>query len=265
MGSITDYLENKLALHVFTASAYSHVATVYLALATADPTDAATGASMNECANANGYARKAITFGAAASRRTTQSGDVTFDAATGAGWGTVSHWAVVDTDTYGSGNVLAHGAFAVAKTIAAGNTPSVASGQIYVEWSTGGLSTYLANALLDFAFRNVDYARPSTYIALTTATIGDADTGSTITEPSGNAYARHQVTGWTVTASVADNTGAEAFTAASGSWGTIVAACLIDALTTGNLLTYDNGVADQAVGNGDTVQFGAGAFDNTFS
>ena len=30
-------------------------------------------------------------------------------------------------------------------------------------------------------------------------------------------------------------------------WGTVVAACLCDALTLGNLLTYDNGVADQAV------------------
>ena len=50
MGSLSDYAELELLDHVFNA-AYSPVATVYLALCTADPTDAGTGASMNECAS----------------------------------------------------------------------------------------------------------------------------------------------------------------------------------------------------------------------
>ena len=60
MGSLSDLAEGVLLDHVCN-SAYSHAATVYLALCTADPTDAGTGASMNECADANGYPRKAIT------------------------------------------------------------------------------------------------------------------------------------------------------------------------------------------------------------
>ncbi len=39
MGSLSDYAENELLDHLFNA-AYSPVATVYLALCTADPTDA---------------------------------------------------------------------------------------------------------------------------------------------------------------------------------------------------------------------------------
>src|SRR5438105_15425163 len=127
MGSLSNYGENALLKHLTTEAAYSPATTLYLALATADPTDAATGASMNEVANSGSYARTAIAFGAAASRRITQNAAVTYPTASGS-WGTVSHWAIVDSNTYGSGNVLAYGSFAVAKSIVSGNTPTVASG-----------------------------------------------------------------------------------------------------------------------------------------
>ena len=65
MGSFSNYLEDELVDHICNA-AYTPPAAVYVALATADPTDAGTGASMSEVANTNGYARTAITFGAAA-------------------------------------------------------------------------------------------------------------------------------------------------------------------------------------------------------
>src|SRR5689334_21871545 len=111
MGSLSNYGENALVKHLFLEAAYSPAATLYLALATADPTEAATGASMNEVANSGSYARTAITFGAASSRRVTQSADVTFPTASGS-WGTVTHWAIVDSGTHGAGNVLSYGALA---------------------------------------------------------------------------------------------------------------------------------------------------------
>ena len=61
----------------------------YVALCTADPTDAGTGASMNEVANSNNYAREAITFAAASSRRVTQSGNIEMNEASGS-WGTIT-------------------------------------------------------------------------------------------------------------------------------------------------------------------------------
>jgi len=267
MGSLTNYAELELLDHVFN-TAYTPAATVYLALATADPTDAATGASMNECVNLNGYARKAISFGLAASRKITQDAVVTYDQATGS-WGTASHWAITDSGTYGAGNVLACGAFVTSKTIVSGNTPSVASGEIYVEYSAGEISTYLANKLLDLMFDNTVYSAPATYVGLTTATVADSDTGSTITEVSGGSYARKQVNvnggaspTWDLASGgLVDNTHDITFTTSTASWGTLESVVIIDALTAGNLLFYDNAMTNQAVASGDTVKFAIGDLD----
>lgn len=271
MGSVTNYLEDELMDHVFNAS-WTAPTTLYLALATADPTDAATGASMNEVANSGAYARTAITVGAAASRRVTQDAVVTFAEATGS-WGTVTHWAIVDSATYGAGNALAHGAFSASKSITSGNTASVATSEIYIEFSAGGISDYLANKLLDLAFNNTAYTSPSTYIGLTTATISDSDTGSSITEVSGGSYARVQVNinggsspTWDLASSgVVDNTHDVSFTEATASWGTVTSMAICDASSAGNLLFYDNAVTDQAVNSGDTVRFTAGNLDITMT
>jgi hypothetical protein len=267
MGSLSDYSELELLDHVFNA-AYSPAATVYLALCTADPTDAGTGASMNECADSGSYARKAITFGAANARSIAQSGTVTFDAATGS-WGTASHWAIVDSGTHGAGNMLAHGSLSESKSIVSGNTPSVASGQVTVSFSAGEISTYLANKLLDLMFRNQAYSKPATHVALAVSALADADTDITAKECSGTSYARVQVNinggsspTWDLAASGAlDNTHAITFPAAGGSWSTIVGVGICDAASGGNLLFYDNAMADQAVGTGDTVSFAIGALD----
>jgi len=267
MGSLTDYAENAWLNHLCGTS-YSPVATVYVALATADPTDAATGASMSEVANSGSYARTAVTFGVASSRQVAQSGTVTFPASTGA-WGTLTHWAILDTATYGSGNVLAHGALSSSVAVVSGNTVSIASGQITISanaGSTAGFTSYVVHKLLDLMFRNTAYTQPATYVALATATMSDSST--TPTEPSGNNYSRllaNKAGGaspaWaTIASGATNNANALTFATPSGSWGTVVAAALCDASTSGNILVYDNGITDQAVGNGDTVQFAASAF-----
>lgn len=269
MGTLSDFAENAVVKHLTKEAAYSPAATVYLALCTADPTDAATGASMNEVADSNNYARTAITFGAATSRRVTQSGTVTFPQASGA-WGIVTHWAVVTSGTHGSGDVLASGALSVSKSVVNGNTPSVASGEVWVEITANtGLSDYAANGLLDRMFRNQAFTIAANYLAVATATLSDSTTGSTATEPSGNNYSRLAINAsggaspaWEA---ASNNTvqNAHAFTmpTPSGSWGTIVAAFIADASTAGNVLMYDNAITDQAVASGDTVQYAAGALD----
>lgn len=270
MGSLTDHSEAELLDHVCNA-AYSPVATVYLALATADPTDAATGGAFNECADSGSYARTAITFAAPATRKVTQTGAVTFPEATGA-WGTVSHWAVVDNSAHGAGNVLAHGAFTESKSIVSGNTPSVATTEVYVEFSANEISTTLAENLLDLMFRNQAYAAPDTYVALTTVIVTDGMTGSTITEPGAGAYARVQVNinggaspTWDLAAGTTptevENTHDIEFPTATASWGTITSVAICSASTAGDLLFYDNDMGDQAVGNGDTAKFVAQALD----
>jgi hypothetical protein len=272
---MTNFAETELLDHVYNA-AYSAAAAIYLCLCTADPTDAATGASMSEVADLYSYQRTAITFGAAASRVITQNADVDFPAASGGSWGTVTHWAICDNQTHGSGNVLAAGAFAASKTINDGNTPSVVSAEINVTISADEVSDYLALNWLDLMFRNQVFAAPATHVALCTATVADNNTGTTITEPGAGAYAREQVNvnggaspTWDVAVegdpSYVDNTHAVAFTTATASWGTIVAVAVCDAATVGNLLMYDNAMADQAVGDGDTAEFAIGVLDAQLS
>lgn len=271
MGSLTNFAEMELLDHICLTS-YTPASNVYVALCTADPTDAATGGSMNECANSNNYARAAVTFGAAASRMISNSGAVTFNQATGGGWGTVSHWAIVTSNTYGSGDVLAYGAFSASKVVNEGNTPSIADGEIDISFNANELSNYAANGALDFMFRNQSFTVSANHVALCTATIADGDTGSSITEPGSGAYARKQVNAnggaapdWDVAVSgdpsYVDNNDEIAFPTATGDWGTIVAVALCDASTAGNLLFYDNDMTDQAVNNGDTAKFPAGDLD----
>lgn len=268
MGSLSDFSENALLNHIC-GTAYTPPAAVYLALCTADPTDAGTGASMNEVANSGAYARKAITFGAAASRVVTQSATVTFDQATG-GWGTITHYAIVDSATHGAGNLLAYGALGTAKSVVSGNTPSVVSGQVTVAFSTGAMGTAVANKLLDLMFRNTAYSQPSTYVALTTATLSDSSDAGSMSEVSGGSYARVLVNkaggaspAWNSVASGAtDNANAVTFATASASWGTVVAAAIVSSVSgAGDVIFWDNGVTDQLVGSGDSVQFAAGAID----
>lgn len=270
MGSITNSLEQDLLDHILNKVAYTNPAAIYLCLCTADPTDAATGASMSEVANTNGYVRTAITFAAAATRSIDQSASVDFPQASGGGWGTVTHWCIVDNNTYGSGQAMAHGAFTASKTINDGDTPSVAASEIDVTVSAGEVSNYLANIILDFAFRDQAFVSPATYVGLATATIDDTDTGSTITEVSGGSYARklvNEATGgapeWdpatSADPSVVDNSDEIALITATGDWGTVTSWFISPAATLDEILFYDNDVTDKAVNNGDTAKFAADA------
>lgn len=266
MGSITDFLEGELLDHVFNA-AYTPPTTVYLALFESDPLDAGSG---TETAYTS-YARQAITFSAASSRSIAQSGSISFPANGGTSVN-LTHWGVFDAATVG--NLMAHGALTATKTINNGDTPSVASGEVTISVSAGEVSNYLANLFLDFAFRNQAFSAPATYVALTTATIADSDTGTSITEPAGGSYARKQVNvnggaspTWDLASgtspTLVDNTHQIDMPTATASWGTVVAVAICDAATLGNLLFYDNAMTDSAVDNGDTASFAVGALDIT--
>jgi len=270
MGSLTNFAENAMVNHVSTSIAYTPAATVYLAFATADPGEAATGASMSEVANANGYARTAITFGAAAARRVTQSGAVTFPEATG-GWGTVTHWAVVTSATYGAGDCLAYGALNASFTVVAGNIRTVPTANVYVEITAStGPSNYVANGFLDRMFRNQVFTVSANWVGLTTATVVDSNTGSTITEVSGGSYARVEINeaggaspSWTtISGGATQNEEDVVFPDPTGSWGTITSMVICDASTLGNLLWYGNDVVDQLVGVETTaILFAVGDLD----
>lgn len=274
MGSLTNFAETEIMDHIFNGSdgggsIYTPPATVYLSLHTGDPTD--TGSMAAECTGTN-YIRKAIAFSAAATRAIVQNGVVTFDQAGGA-WGTITHWGICNQEAAG-GSMLAYGAFAVQKIIVSGNTASVATTEVVITATADvGLSTYCAHKILDFLFRNQAFTPPATYIGLVTANPVDASTGASITEVSGNNYARKlvdHVAGTSPTWAAAvnnlvDNVHTITFATPSGSWGLVTGMVVIDSITAGagNILFYEDTVTDQTPDNGDTVQIAAGAFDVT--
>jgi hypothetical protein len=133
MSAFSNYLENEVLDHVMGVGSYT-MPTVYIALCTADPTDAGTGASMNEVADSGSYARVAISadFGTpAASGSISNDGEITFPEATGS-WGTVSHFALLDSGTHGAGNMLVYGALDSSKEVSSGDTVKFAVGELTV-------------------------------------------------------------------------------------------------------------------------------------
>jgi len=255
MGSLTNFTENEVLDHILKVGSYSPPATVYLALFTADPGE--TGALANE-ATYTGYARKAITFGAAAARAVTQNAQVDFDPCTG-GSNVISHWGLMDALT--SGNMLAYGAFSASKTVSSGYTPFVASGQVQVSFTSGGISTAYSNSVLDWLFRGQTLAQPANiYIALFSTACSDAAAG---TELSGNGYARAQCNAWdTASGGASQNTNTVTFAQASGNWSAAVYAALYDNSSGGTYMLYAD-VNDLTVLSGEYARFSAGAFDVT--
>lgn len=277
MGSISNFLEGALLDHIFNGPGvgYTPASTIYAGLSIADATEDASG--IVEPVGGS-YARLAITFGAAAARTITNS-ILNFVQATGA-WGTISHWFICDhlsNASFGSDvEMLAHGAFGTPKAVVSGNSPTIPAGDIDILFKTlavkgtnENMSDYLANALLDFAFRNQSFSQPDTFMGYATTILADATTGSNVVEPGAGSYARKQVNvnggsspTWDLVASeLVDNTHDIDMVTPTASWGTLVSQFLADALVNGNMLFFDNGVDDQAVSTDDTVRAEAGACD----
>lgn len=132
MAGFSDYLELKTLEHVTGKTALS-MPSVYLALCTAAPTDASTGATLTEAAY-TGYARKAVTAGlwsAAAAGEIHNAQPVIFAACTG-GTATIVGWALVDSATTGAGNVLVWGTCTPTEISVTQTPPTIAAGALSV-------------------------------------------------------------------------------------------------------------------------------------
>ena len=122
---MSNHLENALINATLRNTSYTSPTTVYLALYTADPTDADSGTEVS----GTSYARQSITFGAPSNGVTTNSAAIEFPQA-GGSWGTVTHVGIRDALT--NGNLLYHTPLDASKTIATGDVFRVASGSLSV-------------------------------------------------------------------------------------------------------------------------------------
>ena len=144
---MSNYLENQLIDHIFRGDSFSAVSTIAIALCTAAPTDASTGATITEVANSNSYARVSInpsttnwldtaggTAGTSSGTTGTTSNGVAINFPTASGsWGTITHVAICDSATWGAGNVLFWGALATSKTITDQDTFSFSVSNLSVQ------------------------------------------------------------------------------------------------------------------------------------
>ena len=125
MAEMSDYLERKLLDHTLGTTAYTHPSQTYLALHTADPTDAGSGAEVS----GGSYARQATAFDAChATGGNTANTDA--ESFTNMPACTVTHIGVWDAAT--SGNLLFHTAVDTPKAVLAGDTISVAAGAVTI-------------------------------------------------------------------------------------------------------------------------------------
>ena len=103
-----------------------------------------------------------------------------------------------------------------------------------------GLTNYLEDKIWNHVFGSTSYTKPTNwYVGLLTAAPSDSAAG---TEVSGGSYAR-QVIAFTITGvgtALAVNTSAITFPTATTDWGTIGWVGIYDALTSGNLVAYQN-------------------------
>jgi len=105
-----------------------------------------------------------------------------------------------------------------------------------------GLTDYLEDKIINHVFGSTTFTKPTNYyVGLLTATPADAS-GSPGTEVSGGSYVR-MVCAFTITGSgtaQAANTSAITFPTATADWGIIGWIGIYDALSSGNLVAFQN-------------------------
>lgn len=126
------------------------------------------------------------------------------------------------------------------------------------------ISTYAANAHLDYDFGKTSYTAPATwYITLSTVTV---TASGSYTEPTSGSYARVAVTNnktnfSTASGSTITNLVAITFPESSGSWGTITDIAFLDASASGNLWYFQPLPYPKAVESDTTVSFSASSIN----
>jgi hypothetical protein len=190
-------------------------------------------------------ANSSATFTAAAAGSKASATAISFGTATKAY--TVQSIYIADA----TGAVLVTIQLASPLNVTVGMTPTIASGALTFThtplpgFQFGCLTDYAWGKLWDYFFRGAAYTPPAQfYGALTTAPTGKATTS--LTEPSGNGYARvasganwftYSTQQQPITQQYGDvtNAAALAFPTPTGSWGTITGGALADSSSAGNV------------------------------
>lgn len=236
-GSLSDFCEAQLLNQLFGGVPYATPNTLYFGYMVGVASETGPGAEPNS----GGYQRIAVTnnttnFAITANQTKINATEIQFAEAT-SNHGLVQALAVFDSPS--SGNMLVYFPLASPINITIGDAMRIPVGSLQVQFTAGGLSNYVKNALLNQLFGNVPFnVITSLYVAYATSSPTDALAG---TEPSGNGYARVGVTNNSNNFPIA-TLGSKVnaldinFGEATGSQGTATHVQLFDAPAGGNYL-----------------------------
>lgn len=138
----------------------------------------------------------------------------------------------------------------------------------------GNKSAFLERTLLDFLLSGVAYTPPSIiYLALSTSSFSTNATGSVMNEviTTNTAYGRVAINATLANFPAASGSNPATksngvvftFPTATASWGTILSAYLVDALTGGSILYGADLTASKVIQTGDTATYAVGALTIT--
>lgn len=259
-GSLSNEYETKLLNHVLKVNAHTQLTELYIGLGTA-----ASDTSFTEITG-NGYSRvMANAWDVASSRATQNTNPISGWTATGAGWGSVTHFGVFEAVS--GGIRIGQGQLAQSVPVGAGDSPTFPAGAFDVQIPTGGMTNNLAHKFLDHVFLNTAFAVPvNLYAILSITTLSDSTIGfGSFTEPGGGGYMRANVSSSVWAAAVnglSNNLLAIAFGPAGGTWN-LVGFGIANAGTAGELLMYKNFSPGVTVIPGRIAEFAIGAFTLT--
>ncbi len=129
MSAASDYLEQALCNHIVRNQTFTAPTTCAVALFISSPTD--TGTAGVEIHTSGNYARVSGTFGPPLTGTLANINTLTFGPAS-TNWGTVTHFAVFDNVTSGSGNMLVWGALNSSVSISSTDSAQFASGTLQI-------------------------------------------------------------------------------------------------------------------------------------
>lgn len=240
----SDYLENAAIDHLMGTASTASPAAVYVQLHTGDPGE--TGA-----ANVAGETtRQAATFTAASARSASSDADVVWSSVSTTE--TFSHVSIWDAAT--AGNCLYYGPLSSSVAVDAGDTFTVAAGDLTVSHG-GAFTTYAANALLDHFLGTTSFTAPGgLFLKLHTGDPGVDAANNAAGETT------RQATGAMSAASGGSSSNNTAITFTNlSTTETLTHVSLWDAATAGNSCLYGALGASKSVTAGDNLEFGAGA------
>jgi hypothetical protein len=276
MSQMSNYVEERLLNTFFSKTpALTSPADTYAGLYTSTVGDDNSGTEVS----GNGYARQRIYWRKSINRRVKNTRKLIFPLATPSGWGTITHWGILDASS--GGNLLYWGSFSPSLLVGAEKQATIPTETLIIEFDPGGITTKFANRLLDHSLGIKAYTAGSIYIDWLSASANDLGGGTSLAEidVTGANIERELVQTWNAavvsgTAYLIDNTGAETSDPLGlrVDFGTVVQLAVYhgsnqdtaDSAWGGDLLFYGDVDTQQDAFKGDQLRVPGGGFNVTF-